>query len=217
MDEDKAVVNLRLQSSRNPGRNGKVRGNDGCADGTNTGFQSAMRSGDRIQRPTTAPDVGESTDRPDSGSPVSGTYEGRSAKVSELFEDPFGPTVGFCELCPHCQRKKALTLEAKAIVEFDKAMNVRASMVSKAVSRRLNIPRDAIIGTSHRAKIVNARQLVCYLVRRLTPLSYSQIGKLVNRDHATVVHSIQKISKRMNQQLAYAQMIEKWLTEFGQI
>lgn len=50
---------------------------------------------------------------------------------------------------------------------------------------------DELRGPSRIAKLVRARQAVCYWTYRLTPLSLPVIGKkLGGRDHATVHHSI---------------------------
>lgn len=43
------------------------------------------------------------------------------------------------------------------------------------------------------AKIVTIRQIICYELRK-TNLSLPKIGKLINRSHATVFHSIHKIN-----------------------
>ena len=49
---------------------------------------------------------------------------------------------------------------------------------------------------------VNARQIAMYLIRRMTNLSLNDIGKeFGDRDHTTVLHSLDKVEKQMRPRL----------------
>lgn len=50
-----------------------------------------------------------------------------------------------------------------------------------------------IFSKSRKSEIVEARQLYCYLIRK--HLSLHKIGKIININHATVVHSVNVINK----------------------
>ena len=54
-----------------------------------------------------------------------------------------------------------------------------------------------IKGQSRQKKIAMARHISAYLIRILTNLSLQSIGNVINRDHATVQFSINKIEKEM--------------------
>lgn len=41
------------------------------------------------------------------------------------------------------------------------------------------------------------RQVAMYLARRLTPLSFPQIGRVFGRDHSTVQHAVARIEQRL--------------------
>ena len=45
--------------------------------------------------------------------------------------------------------------------------------------------------------MAEARQLAAYLIRKLTNLSTPDIGKEFNRDHTTILHSINKIEESL--------------------
>ncbi len=67
-----------------------------------------------------------------------------------------------------------------------------------AVSRERLIGVKDIISHRRARHLVDARQLVCYLARRLTGLSLPQIGKkLGNRDHSTIHHAVAVVDKRV--------------------
>ena len=63
----------------------------------------------------------------------------------------------------------------------------------KAVSRHYDIDEAAIRSGRRQPDVVLARQVLCHLARRLTPLSPSQIGAALRRDHSSVVHAERKI------------------------
>lgn len=51
----------------------------------------------------------------------------------------------------------------------------------------------SVLGTSRNKKVVKVRQLAMVAVRRLRPdLHLTDIGRLFNRDHTTVLHSLKK-------------------------
>lgn len=58
------------------------------------------------------------------------------------------------------------------------------------------LPED-IKGRSKVKVIVNARQVCMYLIRTLTSLTLSEIGGVLERDHATVIHSLNQIESKL--------------------
>jgi len=53
---------------------------------------------------------------------------------------------------------------------------------------------ESVLRSAQRNKGTSeARQMAIYLIRKLTNLSLPDIGKEFNRDHSTVLHSIQKV------------------------
>ena len=48
------------------------------------------------------------------------------------------------------------------------------------------------IGRSRKQELVLARQLYCYLARLNTNASLAKIGYFINRDHVSVLHSLNK-------------------------
>ena len=56
-----------------------------------------------------------------------------------------------------------------------------------------NISPEDILGKSKIKNIANARQIAVYLIRKLTGLTLEDIGKVFDRDHSTILHSIRKV------------------------
>lgn len=73
------------------------------------------------------------------------------------------------------------------------------------VCQYFHLNEDQIRGQSRNRDCVNARQIAMYLTQELTELPLKKIGKsFSNRDHTTVIHAIEQVKKRMQQDHSYA-------------
>lgn len=64
-------------------------------------------------------------------------------------------------------------------------------------------------------RIATARQVAMYLARKLTPLSYPDLGDIFKRDHATVIHSVRRIEGRMQVEPQFAKSMERLIDKLG--
>ena len=55
-----------------------------------------------------------------------------------------------------------------------------------------------MIGTKRNKEIAQARHITIYLIRDITEMSFPNIGKIFDRDHTTVMASIDAINKKIN-------------------
>jgi chromosomal replication initiation ATPase DnaA len=69
--------------------------------------------------------------------------------------------------------------------------------ICEIVSGVTNIPVTRLRGKSRDDKTVDARQIAMYLCRHYTKLSLAGIGRWFNRDHSTVIYSIETIQDRI--------------------
>ena len=67
------------------------------------------------------------------------------------------------------------------------------SLIISQVCKFYNVDEIALRGSQRSRGIVEPRQVAMYLVRKLTNLSFPEIGQQFSKDHTTVVHSVQKI------------------------
>lgn len=73
---------------------------------------------------------------------------------------------------------------------------VTAEKIINEVARTYMVSPDDIRSVKRDAPISHARQVCMYVIREITGMSYSLIGKAVgDRDHTTVVYAIQKVEK----------------------
>lgn len=69
----------------------------------------------------------------------------------------------------------------------------KSRVILKVIQAQLGITHEDLISPNRTANIRQARQIYCALARSITRMSLAEIGKGVNRDHATVIHSCKVI------------------------
>lgn len=74
----------------------------------------------------------------------------------------------------------------------------KAKKILKNVLHVFSISEDQLKSKNRHQKIVLARQFYCYFLRKHTILSSIAIGESIERDHATVLHSVSKIEDTLN-------------------
>lgn len=86
--------------------------------------------------------------------------------------------------------------------------NITASEIIKTVAEFYEISQTDLTDRGRKQEIVEPRQVVMFLLREVLKLSYPNIGeKLGKRDHTTVIHAFEKISREMTQNSALNQKI----------
>ena len=92
--------------------------------------------------------------------------------------------------------KLAERIVKRAVKVDDKPLTI--DDIVESVCRHYNVSESALSSKSRRHEIVLVRQISMYLAQKYTKLPASRIGKLVGgRDHSTVIHSCNTISKRL--------------------
>lgn len=85
---------------------------------------------------------------------------------------------------------ESIRLANERLREFRWA-TARFETIVRRICKALKVTRKQIISEGRATHIVFARQAIYYWSRRLSALSYPQIGKEVgNRDHTTVLHGV---------------------------
>ena len=63
-------------------------------------------------------------------------------------------------------------------------------LIFRGIYKQMHVSRKDIVSKKRDRKLVEARQMFCLLARKHTIESSVDIGKTINRDHATVLYSI---------------------------
>lgn len=84
------------------------------------------------------------------------------------------------------------------------------------ISNYYGVEESLIRGQQRVREAVQARQIAMYLIRSMTNISVVDIGKVFdNRDHSTVLYSIQRVEDKMKQDPAYAEKIKEIKTNIN--
>ena len=85
---------------------------------------------------------------------------------------------------------------------------ITPNQIINSVAVYFEIPISDISGQSRRKSAMEPRQIVIFLLREMLGMSYPDIGeKLGKRDHTTIIHSYEKISKEINKNHSLNQKI----------
>ncbi len=85
---------------------------------------------------------------------------------------------------------------------------VTVTKIIDEVTRTFGVSVDDIMSKKQNAPITKVRQICMYIVREITGMSLEEIGKNFGKNHATVLHSINKVTELMNTQPREKNVIE---------
>ena len=84
------------------------------------------------------------------------------------------------------------------------------------ICKYYRIDESAIRGQQRDRTIVRGRQVAMYLIRRMSNYSYKDIGKeFGDRDHTTVMHSIEQVEQRMKKDTSFAETVKDITTNIN--
>ena len=92
-------------------------------------------------------------------------------------------------------------------------VTVTVDKIFAAVLKKYNIRREDIVSGKRTKEIANARHVTVYVIRSVTDMSLPNIGKIIERDHTTVLSSLETIEKRMAQNPVFRTEMEEMVKE----
>lgn len=102
----------------------------------------------------------------------------------------------------------AKTILKDIIVENSKEITIEK--IQKLVAEYFQIKVSELKSSKRLKNIVLPRQISMYICRKMTDLSYPEIGvKFGGKDHSTIIHAIKKIEKKMEEDMYTKSLVEK--------
>lgn len=113
---------------------------------------------------------------------------------------------------------KPITLEVAReaisdIVKEKVSVNVTIEKVLETVSKKYGVSEDELKSKKKTSSVANARQIAMHVLRKTTDLSLPKIGKIFNRDHSTVLSSINKVDNEIKCNSLYEIEINELIKE----
>jgi chromosomal replication initiation ATPase DnaA len=82
-----------------------------------------------------------------------------------------------------------LETNTKARLKSSKKVYVDIESILKIISEEQSVSVEDILSKTRHREVVNGRQLFCYIMRERFGFPYAKIGRLIKRNHATILHS----------------------------
>ena len=132
--------------------------------------------------------------------------EGALGKVS-VFLDSFSSTTLDNTILSHL---------LKDFIEKEQSLRkLSIEEIQTAVSKKYNVSMAQILSSERTQSIVTPRQLAMYIARKFTTKSLPEIAKLFEKTHATIIHGVRNIEKRLDVENDLKVTLEEILSEFG--
>lgn len=101
---------------------------------------------------------------------------------------------------------------------IEKEQNLRKLSIEEiqtAVAKKYNVTIAQILSPERTQSIVTPRQLSMYIARKFTTKSLPEIAKLFDKTHATIIHGVRNIEKRLDVESDLKDILSEILAEFG--
>lgn len=95
----------------------------------------------------------------------------------------------------------------KVVMEDTQPLPVTIKRIVDEVSRTTGISVEDIYSKIQKANISHARKITFYIVRKVTNMSYEDIGEEFNKHHSTVMYNIEQIEKEMDKNSKLARQV----------
>ncbi len=100
------------------------------------------------------------------------------------------------------------------LIEDNKEVTIEK--IQKIVAEHFQLKISDLKSSKRLKNLVFPRQLAMYICRKMTDLSYPEIGsKFGGKDHSTIIHAIKKIDKKINEDLHTQTLVEKLMEKIG--
>ncbi len=100
----------------------------------------------------------------------------------------------------------------------EKQENISIDDIVKIISKELNVKPSDIKSKKRTRNVVNARRIVIYLARNLTPNSMPQIAQYVGmKDHTAISHAMKKINEIIESDENFKVLLEELSNKIGTI
>ena len=116
----------------------------------------------------------------------------------------------------YIQGEEISMLHAKTAVKdvlTNMAQAVTPAKILTYVSQKYGIPEEDIKSRKQTKDIKNARHMAVYLTRKLLDMPLASVGKLFNRDHTTIMSSVENVEKQIKASPAFENLTNEMIRE----
>ncbi len=114
----------------------------------------------------------------------------------------------YCDINQHTPTIALAQNVVKVVMEDTQPLPVTIQKIVEEVSRTTGISVDDIYSKLQKANISHARKITFYVVRKVTNMSYEDIGTEFKKHHSTVMYNIDQIEKEIETDSKLARQIQ---------
>ena len=104
----------------------------------------------------------------------------------------------------------------KDLIEKEQSLRkLTVEEIQATVAKKYNVTMAQILSTERTQSIVTPRQLAMYIARKYTTKSLPEIAKNFDKTHATIIHGVRNIDKRLDVESELKSTLAEILSEFG--
>ena len=109
-----------------------------------------------------------------------------------------------------------LTHVLKEYIEKEKSLrNLTIEEIQQSISKKYNVSLAQILSSERTQSLVTPRQLAMYISRKYTTKSLPEIAQSFDKTHATIIHGVRNIEKRLDVEPDLRTSLDEILSEFG--
>lgn len=96
----------------------------------------------------------------------------------------------------------------KDVINDTKPEPIKIEKIISEVAKTYNVTDEEILSERRTKSLVIARQVAMYISRKMTDLSFKQIGESFGKDHTTVLHNVEKIEEFLKDKPYQKELVE---------
>ena len=113
-------------------------------------------------------------------------------------------------------KPEVLTHLLKDLIEKEQNLKkLSIEEIQNTVAKKYNVSLAQILSSERTQSIVTPRQLSMYIARKFTTKSLPEIAKFFDKTHATIIHGVKNIEKRLDVEEDLKSTLAEILSEFG--
>lgn len=86
----------------------------------------------------------------------------------------------------------------------------KAKSIMELIAKDKSVSMIDLVSSKRKGEMVIVRQMSCYFIKKHCKLTFARIGKLLgNRDHSTIIHSIDRINDLLDVDKVFKQDIDR--------
>jgi len=111
---------------------------------------------------------------------------------------------------------ETLSMLLKDFIEKEQNLKkITIKEIQTVICKRYSVTMEQILSAERTQSIVTPRQLAMYVARKFTTNSLPEIAKAFEKTHATIIHGVKNIEKRLDVESDLKASLSEILSEFG--